>query len=392
MDEIQVLGHSLLSPSAANRWFNCQRSVRACEKFPDEGSVFASEGTEAHRLCQFLLNTAIGRHDVDPRHSMEYYDVEMQRCCEEYVQYVLEKIAQYSARGMHPMVFIEQRVDLRRYVPESQGTADCLIVAGNEVLVVDFKYGMVRVPATSLQLRLYALGACEMFGMLYDFATVRMAVFQPRISSVDETEMEVAALYDWAANELAPRARLAFDGAGEFAPGDWCRFCRIRRNCRALAMHELELAKYGNVKPELLTDEEIADVLCRVDELISWAKSVQEYAEEQALRGHEFPGFKVVEGRSYRRFTDEDAVAERVLAEGKDPWAPQKILSLTDIEKLLGKKKFARLLSDLVVRPAGKPALVPASDPRDPLVLADAVYSEVKDELKGNEDHDEHGD
>ena len=174
MDEIQVLGHSLLAPSAANRWFNCQRSVRACEKFPDESSTFASEGTEAHRLCQFLLNTAIGRHDVDPRHDMEFYDAEMQRCCEEYVQFVLEKMAHYSARGKHPSVFIEQRVDLRRYVPESQGTADCLIIAGNEVLVVDFKYGRVRVPATSLQLRLYALGACEMFGMLYEFTTVRI--------------------------------------------------------------------------------------------------------------------------------------------------------------------------------------------------------------------------
>ena len=378
-----VAEHSVLSPSSSNRWFNCTPSARKCDQIPDEGSVYASEGTEAHRLCQFLLNVALGRPDEDPRPGMQYYTAEMQEHCEEYVQYILEQIAKISAKGRRPTVYIEQRVDLRAYVPESMGTADCLIVADGEITVIDFKYGMMRVPATSLQLRLYALGACRMFDVVYSPKKVRMVVFQPRLSSVDEAEMEVAELFRWAEEELAPRARLAFDGAGEFVPGDWCHFCKVRRDCRALAAYELEIAKYGKKSPELLTDEEIADVLRRVDELVSWANAVKEYALAQALKGHEYPGFEVVEGSPRRKFTDDQAVAARVEAEGKDPWAPPKILSLTDIEKLLGKKKFAKILSDLVVRQSGKPSLAPTSAKNKKAFLSDKVYDEIFETKEG---------
>ena len=367
-------GHSFLSPSSAPRWFFCSRSAALCDQIPDAGSVYASEGTDAHRLAQYKLNAALGRPDTDPRPNLKYLTQEMEDATDEYVQFILEKIAAYKAAGTQPAVFIDQLVDLRKYVPQCMGTADCLIIAGDEITVIDLKFGMVKVPATSLQLRLYALGACTQFSALYAFGKVRMAVFQPRISNVDETEMSVKDLLSWAENELAPRAKLAFDGAGEFNPGEWCRNCRARRNCRALAMYELELAKYGNVKPELLSDGEIAEVLSRAAELVAWANGVQAFALEQALNGHVYPGFKVVRGKGHRKFTDDEEVARRVEAEGKNPWL-KKLVTLTDLEKLLGKKKFSELLSDLITRSEGKPSLVKDSDARDEEFLGNVAFS-----------------
>ena len=308
---------------------------------------------------------------VDPRPSLQYYSPEMEEAAEGYVQYILEKVERYKAEspGAEPSVFVEQGLDLREYIPQSMGTADCVIIAGDTAEIIDFKYGMHPVPATSMQLRIYALGACEVFSHLYDFTRVRMAVYQPRLHSVDETEMTVADLYAWAVNELSPRARQAFDGVGEFACGDWCRCCRARRNCRALADYQLEIAKYEFKEPELLSDDEIADVLCRVDALTAWANDVKEFALSEALRGHRFPGFKVVAGRANRYFTDENEVAARVKAAGKVPYE-KKLLSLTAMEKLLGKKAFSEMLSDLVARPVGKPTLVPDSDKRPELIPA----------------------
>ena len=376
--------HAFLSPSSAERWYHCPPSAWLCEQYPDLGSVFAAEGTEAHSLCEFLLGTALERPGLmDPRPGMQYYTEEMEECCQGYVSYVLENVERMrlKAAGGSPAVYVEQRVDLRRFIPESMGTSDCVIVGPDEIVIVDFKYGMYPVPATSLQLRIYALGACELFSSLYDFASVRMAVFQPRLSSVDEMSLGVEELYSWARSELAPRARLAFDGAGEFAPGEWCRMCRARRSCRALAEYQMEMDRYGRSDPALLSDTEIADVLSRVDELISWANGVREYALEQAMQGREFPGYVLSQGRSYRRFTDEDAVVSRLEAAGLDPWEPRKVCGITALEKRLGKKKFASLLSDLVSRPAGRPVLVPGNGDRERaggLDFVDAVYAEIE--------------
>ena len=292
------------------------------------------------------------------------------------IQYILEKVERYKAEspGAEPSVFVEQGLDLREYIPQSMGTADCVIIAGDTAEIIDFKYGMHPVPATSMQLRIYALGACEVFSHLYDFTRVRMAVYQPRLHSVDETEMTVADLYAWAVNELSPRARQAFDGVGEFACGDWCRCCRARRNCRALADYQLEIAKYEFASPATLSDEEIADVLSRVDALASWAEDVKEYALAEALKGHSYPGFKVVESRTKRLFTDDEAVAARVKKAGKEPYET-KLLGVKAMEDLLGKKAFAELLSDLVTRPEGKPTLVPDSDKRPELITADKEFA-----------------
>lgn len=358
--------HAFLSPSSAVRWYYCPPSAHLCEQFPDQGSVYASEGTEAHRLCEYLLKTALCIPDTDPRQEMQYYCPEMQECAEEYVQYILEKVAAYRASGAEPRVFIEQRLDLRSYIPESMGTADCVILSGDTLEIIDFKYGMHKVPASSVQIRIYALGACDVFSALYDFEHVHVAIFQPRISNVDEMSMQVSELREWGEKELSPRAREAFDGVGAFSCGEWCRMCRARRNCRALAQYELELAKFDFAPPDLLTDEEISEILLRVDDLVSWASGVKEFALESALKGHAYEGFKLVEGRSVRRFTDEEAVAQRVQEAGRDPWE-KKLLGVTALEKMLGKKGFSELLSDLVSRSAGKPALVPVTDKRPEL-------------------------
>ena len=376
--------HAFLSPSSSERWFNCTKSAWLCEQFPDLGSVFAAEGTDAHRLCEFLLHDMLGMPDTDPRPGMTYYNQEMEEAAQGYVQFIREKLEAWKAKGALPTVFVEQRVDLRAFIPESMGTSDCVIIADDEIEIIDFKYGMYRVPATSLQLRIYALGACELFRNLYDFTRVRMTIYQPRLGAVDETSMDVEELYRWATEELKPRAELAFAGQGDYSVGEWCRNCRARRTCRELAAHQLEIAKYEFTEPPLLSDEEIADVLGRVDDLVSWAAGVKEYALQAALDGRRFAGWKLVEGKSVRKFTDDTCVAARVEAAGIDPYE-KKMLGLTALEKRLGKKDFQNLLSDLVVRSKGKPTLVPVTDRRPEMNLASVEFADDKDDKGENE-------
>ncbi len=370
--------HAFLSPSSSERWFNCTKSAWLCEQFPDLGSVFAAEGTDAHRLCEFLLHDMLGMPDTDPRPGMTYYNQEIEEAAQGYVLFIREKLEAWKAKGALPTVFVEQRVDLRAYIPESMGTSDCVIIADDEIEIIDFKYGMYRVPATSLQLRIYALGACELFRNLYDFTRVRMTIYQPRLGAVDEASMDVEELYRWAAEELKPRAELAFAGQGNYSVGEWCRNCRARRTCRELAAHQLEIAKYEFTEPPLLSDEEIADVLGRVDDLVSWATGVKEYALQAALDGRRFAGWKLVEGKSVRKFTDDACVAARVEAAGIDPFE-KKMLGLTALEKKLGKRDFQNLLADLVVRSQGKPVLVPVSDKRAEMNLASVEFAAEND-------------
>lgn len=367
--------HAFLSPSSAERWYHCPPSAWLCEQFPDLGSVFAAEGTEAHSLCEYLLGKYLGREGLaDPRPGMKYYTPEMEECCQGYVSFVAEVMEGYRRQGVLPTVFVEQRVDLRRFIPESMGTSDCVVVGQDEICIVDYKYGMHPVPASSLQLRIYALGACEMFSALYDFSSVRMVVYQPRIGNVDESTMTVKDLYAWAVGELRERAQSAFDGKGSFCVGEWCRNCRARRQCRELAAHQLEIAKYDFADPPLLSDAEMSEVLSRVDDLVAWANGVREYALSRALAGQKIAGWKVVEGRSVRKFADDAAVCARVSAAGFDPYE-KKMLGVTALEKLLGRKDFKNLLADLVIRQAGKPALVPESDKRPEMDLASVDFA-----------------
>jgi len=379
--------HAFLSPSSSERWYNCTPSAWLCEQFPDLGSVFAAEGTEAHRLCEYLLHVMLGIPDTDPRPSLTYYNEEMEEAAQGYAQYIREKLEALKASGETPKVFAEQRVDLRMYIPESMGTSDCVIVTEDEIIIIDFKYGMHRVPASSLQLRIYALGACELFRGLYDFNRVHTVIYQPRIHSVDEAEMGTDELYAWAEKELKPRAKAAFDGEGEFHAGTWCRNCRARRCCRELAEHQMAIARYDFRDPPLLSDEEIAEVLSRLDDLVNWAGAVKEYALQEALNGRKFAGWKLVEGKAARKFSDDAAAAERILAEGKDPYE-KKMMGLTALEKLLGKKKFASLLADLIVKPVGKPTLAPASDRRPEMIPVENVFQDETNESEGEKNNE----
>ena len=366
--------HAFLSPSSAERWVHCPPSARLCEQFPDQGSVFASEGTEAHRLCEYLLHQELGIPDADPRLSLKYYSEEMEEAAQGYIRFIRERIAEFPAEHGPPLVMAEQQVDLRMYIPESMGTSDCVILGDNGIAVIDFKYGMHRVPAASLQLRIYALGACEMFRDLYRIDTVRMYIYQPRIGSVDWAEMSVEELYAWAREELEPRAKEAFEGKGAFACGEWCRNCRARRTCRELAGQQLEMAKFGFQDPPLLSDEEIGEVLGKLDSLVAWANGVKEYALNAALAGKQFAGWKVVEGRSVRKFTNDASAAARLEAAGFDPYE-KKLMGVAGVEKLLGRKNFHNLLADLVVKQAGKPVLVPETDRRPEMINMAAEYA-----------------
>lgn len=367
--------HALLSPSSSERWMHCPRSARLCEQLDDPGSPYASEGTEAHALCEHLLLKELGRQTTDPRPQFKQYSQEMQEAAEGYVQYVMEQVADFRSRGIEPVVYVEQHLDLRAYIPDGMGTSDSIIVGGDTVIVCDFKFGMKPVPATSSQLRIYALGVCELLSCLYELNTIRTVIYQPRLSTVDEAEIGREELYRWAEEQLAPAARLAFEGKGDFACGDWCRFCRAKTQCRTLAERQLELARYDFKMPPLLGDDEVADILGRVDDLVSWANAIKEYALQAALTGTHFSGWKIVEGRANRKYVNEEAVAEKVIADGKNPYE-QKLLGITAMEKLLGKKHFAELLAGLVEHPEGKPALVPLDDKRPEMNLAKTDFAD----------------
>lgn len=366
--------HALLSASSSHRWLNCPPSARLCENYEDKGSEYAQEGTDAHSLCEHKLKLALGMDTTDPTENLSFYNEEMEQCACDYASYVLELVEEAKKICKDPVVLIEQRLDFSRFVAEGFGTGDCEIIADGTLYIVDYKHGKgVEVSAVeNPQMMLYALGALELFDGIYDIDTVRMAIFQPRRENVSVCVMSKEDLLQWAYNDLMAKAKLAYEGGGEFACGDWCRFCKAKAACRKRAEYNLELAKYDFAMPDTLEDAEIAAILEKADELAAWAADVKEFALQQALNGVRYAGFKVVEGRSNRKYTDEDAVADTVKKAGYDPYEP-KLLGITAMEKLLGKKQFAKLLSGLVEKPQGKPALVPESDKRQEMNIDKAA-------------------
>lgn len=366
--------HALLSASSSHRWLNCPPSARLCENYEDKGSEYAQEGTDAHSLCEHKLKLALGMDTTDPTENLSFYNEEMEQCACDYASYVLELVEEAKKICKDPVVLIEQRLDFSRFVAEGFGTGDCVIIADGTLYIVDYKHGKgVEVSAVeNPQMMLYALGALELFDGIYDIDTVRMTIFQPRRENVSVCVMSKDDLLQWAYNDLMAKAKLAYEGGGEFACGDWCRFCKAKAACRKRAEYNLELAKYDFAMPDTLEDAEIAAILEKADELAAWAADVKEFALQQALGGVKYAGFKVVEGRSNRKYTDEDAVADTVKKAGYDPYEP-KLLGITAMEKLLGKKQFAKLLSGLVEKPQGKPALVPESDKRQEMNIDKAA-------------------
>ena len=372
--------HAILSASSSHRWLNCPPSARLCETYEDKGSDYAAEGTDAHSLCEYKLRKALGMEATDPTEHLAWYNEEMEDCANGYAAYILELVEAAKETCADPVVLIEQRVDFSRWVEQGFGTSDAILISDGTLHVVDYKHGLgVLVEAdNNPQMMCYALGALELFDAIYDIDTVAMTVYQPRRQNVSTFEMSKDDLYRWAEEVLKPTAELAFAGGGSFLCGEWCGFCKAKHECRARAEANLILAQYDFKLPPLLEDTEIEVILSRADQLVSWINDIKEYALQQAISGKEWTGFKLVEGRSNRRYTDEAAVTQAVTNAGFDPYE-RKLLGITAMQKLLGKSRFDELLSPYIEKPQGKPTLVPESDKRPVMNNAKTDFMEEND-------------
>lgn len=372
--------HAILSASSSHRWLNCPPSARLCETYEDKGSDYAAEGTDAHSLCEYKLRKALGMGAVDPSEHLTWYSEEMEDCANGYATYILELVEAAKETCADPVVLIEQRVDFSRWVEQGFGTSDAIIISDGTLRVIDYKHGLgVLVEAdNNPQMMCYALGALELFDAIYDIDTVAMTVYQPRRQNVSTFEMSKDDLYRWAEEVLKPTAELAFAGDGNFLCGEWCGFCKAKHECRARAEANLLLAQYDFKLPPLLEDSEIEVILSRADQLVSWVNDIKEYALQQAISGKDWTGFKLVEGRSNRRYTDEAAVTQAVTNAGFDPYE-RKLLGITAMQKLLGKSRFDELLSAYIEKPQGKPTLVPESDKRPVMNNAKTDFMEEND-------------
>ena len=365
--------HAFLAASASERWLHCPPSAKLCAQEDDQGSEYARQGSDAHALCEHLLLKALGRETSDPTEDLTYYDAEMQEAAEAYAAFVMEQVAEAKTVCHDPLICVEQTVDFSKWVQHGFGTADALIVADDTLYITDMKYGVGCLVTAdgedgtgNSQLKCYALGAIDTFGDLYDINRIRLSIFQPRRDNVDTFELKKADLLQWADDVLAPIAKLAYEGQGEFEAGNHCQFCRVKATCRKRAEYAMELAKYEFADAPTLDENEIAEILPQIDTLVSWAENIKSYALNQALSGVRFPGFKLVAGRSNRKYADEAAVAKVVSEAGYDPY-DKKLVGITEMTKRLGKKRFEELLNGLLIKPEGKPVLVPATDTRPEL-------------------------
>src|SRR5574344_139256 len=343
--------HAILSASSSERWLHCPPSARLCESYDDKGSNYAAEGTDAHALCEYKLRQALGMEATDPTENLTWFNEEMSDCATGYADYVMEQVEAAKQTCADPVVLIEQRVDFSRWVESGFGTADCIIIADGTLQVIDYKHGLgVLVSAEeNPQMQCYALGSLELFDAIYDIDSVRMTIFQPRR-----------------------------DNDGTYLCGEWCGFCKAKHDCRARADANMELARYDFKLPPLLTDEDVEDILARADDLVSWAADIKEYALQQAISGKDWHGWKLVEGRSNRKYTNDALVAAAVESIGVDPYE-RKLLGVTAMQKLLGKSRFDEILAAYIEKPQGKPTLVPESDKRPAMNTAKNDFMEEND-------------
>lgn len=387
--------HAILSASASHRWMTCTPSAQLEQQFPDTKSEYAAEGTFAHALAELRLSRAVAntikpsayKKKLDEMKKDPFYSTSMEEHIEQYVTFVGEKFMEAKKNCPDTLVLLEQRLDFSEWVPEGFGTGDVIIISDGVLEIIDLKYGQ-GVPVSAkgnTQMRLYALGAISQYGLLYGFDCIRMTIVQPRLDSISSDDISVAELLKWGEEVVKPTAAKAMAGEGEFVPGDHCMFCKVKATCRARAEANLKMARYEFQDPPLLSIDEIAEILFKAEELQKWAKDVQEYALDQAVNhGIKFPGWKLVEGRSNRKYTDEDAVANRLKAEGFTDdaiYAPRKIWGISEMEKKLGKKIFEEYLKDLVIKPAGKPTLAPESDKRPEISSVSSAIADFSEDL-----------
>lgn len=367
------MSHAILSPSSAKRWINCPPSALLNAAAGDHETVYTREGTLAHSLAELKARKhfigGIGprkfQSELAKLKTNELWQEEMDGYTDDY----LDALKDIAAEFREPYVALEQRVDFSWCVPQGFGTADCIMIGGEVLHVIDFKYGKgIAVEAKeNPQMMLYALGALTVYDPIYEIKTVRMTIVQPRIKREPETwEISAPDLLTWAENTVKPAAQLASAGEGEFREGEWCRFCAIRGSCRVRAAANTALEDFGEKLPPELTDEEVARALQLGQRLRSWLSDLEEYALTACLDGHDIPGFKAVEGRSVRAWTDADAAFSAARAAGvpDEMLYERKPVTLAALEKVMGKKPFAEHLGSYITTPAGKPTLVQSSDRR----------------------------
>lgn len=366
--------HARNSPSALYRTLNCPPSLVLGEQFQDEESQYAAEGSAGHALAEHLIKKHL--HLRTKRPVSDYYSDDLMEAVEDYVAFVIEKIEDAKRECKSPLFSVEQRVDISEYSPDCFGTADMVIVTDKVAHVIDLKLGRgVEVSAEeNPQLMAYGLGVLEMVEMLYDIEVVRLTIFQPRINNFSTWDITPEALKAWGEEILKPRSAMALAGAGEFQAGSWCRFCKARNQCRARAEEFLRLAKMEFRQPALLSDDEIAEVLKVSDELSKWAADVYAFAQDQAvIHGKQWKGYKLVEGRSNRKYSSEEEVAQAAQAAGYTDIYKKSLIGVTEMERLMGKKEFARILGKLVYKPQGKVTLVPDTDKREAINTSTAA-------------------
>lgn len=399
--------HALLSASSSKQWLHCPPSVRLQEGFPNESSVYAEEGTFAHEVCEYKVRKYLHERVKRPQ-SEEFYTEEIDQITDVYAGFVISIIEQMKRNGIEPLVLVEERVDYSHIAPSGFGTADMLIIGKDEngkglLHICDFKTGQgVYVDADhNSQMMLYALGGLAAYGYIYEIEIVRMSIIQPRLDNISTFECSREELEAWGEN-IKPIAKLAFEGKGEQHPGDWCRFCRAKPVCRACADEALALCREEFLdldagafserneteesdltapyqadtdtpvfkQPGLIPLTELAAILPTLNRISSWIESVFAYVSAEAINHSvPVPGYKVVEGRSKRIFTDPKAVVDVAVQNGYTDLYKQQLISLTEFEKMMGKKRFAELLGEYVAKPPGKLALVPENDPRPPVDL-----------------------
>ena len=365
--------HALLSASGAHRWMNCPPSARLSEQYADRNSEYAAQGTDAHLTAEYKLRLMLGAKDLeDPRPTLPYYDEEMEAAAEQYALFIMELLSDAKKDCKDPRVMVEQRLDYSKWVENGFGTADAIVIGASAINVCDFKYGQgVQVEADkNPQMMLYALGALEIFDDLYGIDSVSMTIIQPRREHISTWSISKTDLLKWAEETLRPAAQLAYDGKGAFHSGAWCMFCKAKHECRARAEEQMNLMRYDFELPPTLTDEDVEEILSHIDRLVSWAEDIKTYALESAIGGKHWNSFKLVEGRSNRRYTNEDAVSAAVRSAGFDP-CDHKLKGVTAMTGMLGRKRFDELLGGLIEKPRGKPTLAPLSDKRPALEHTD---------------------
>lgn len=398
--------HAILSPSAAHRWLHCTPAPRVEAEFPETTSEYAEEGRLAHSVCELAAkkkftvmnnrtyNSRLKKLKADPK-----WDDEMLSTAATYVEHLTE----HAMRFEHaPYVALEVQVDITDYAPEAFGTCDCVMIGGDELIITDYKHGK-GVPVSAQdnpQMLLYALGALKLYRPIYGDMIRRVSTYidQPRLGSYDGASMTVEELLAWG-ESIKPKAAAAFMGTGEFAPGEWCRFCRAKAKCRARANQNTALEDFKDCIPlgrsvpmqaeydatgfkpsNCLTDEEIGALLVRAEGLVAWYNDLKEYALAACLNGKTIPGWKAVEGRSTRAWTDQDAALEALMAGGVEEAiiydrVPK---TLAQLEKVIGKQRFGELVGGMITKSPGKPALAAESDKRPAYNGAAADFSEVK--------------